>query len=69
MREVMISWYWPAASGHPGKTVHHRAVRKAVSDDGRYWLVKRRGIFRRWQWLPAKGLYLRLREVSAVNDV
>lgn len=52
MSEVVLIEFAPSVPGHGGWTRMYRARRKAMSADGRYWLVRRRGIFRRWRWLP-----------------
>lgn len=55
---------WPDIPGHPGRTVTWDGKRKAISSDGRYWLVRRNGIFHRWQWLPHKGMYVNIYRVA-----
>lgn len=63
---VVIFEEWPTISGHAGQVRAYSAWRKAVTADGRYWLVRKRGMFRRWKWLPRRGLYLRLRLAEGV---
>jgi hypothetical protein len=48
----------------PDGTITWDGRRKAVSHDGQYWLVRRNGLFRRWQWLPHHGQYVDLYPVA-----
>jgi hypothetical protein len=55
---------YPDIPGHVGQTVVWDGRRKATSTDGRYWLVRRNGLFRRWQWLPHRGQFISLYPVA-----
>nr|WP_278101148.1 hypothetical protein [Microbacterium proteolyticum] len=61
---VMIKETRPDIPGHAGRTETHSAKRRASIGDGRYWLVRRRGLFRRWQWLPVRGAFVSLFELE-----
>lgn len=55
---VLIIARWPESGGHVGETNLYSGYFRARSKDDRFWLVKRKGIFRRWQWLPRQGTYI-----------
>lgn len=62
--DVLIIEKWPDAPGWPGRTVLTSATRKARSDDDRFWLVRPKGIFKRWTWLPRAGMFVSIREIQ-----
>lgn len=59
---IICRFRWPDIPGHPGGQKLWHARRRAISNDGRYWEVKR-GIFGRWRWLPVLGMFTSLHEV------
>lgn len=63
MDDVLIIEKWPDVPGWPGRTVTTSAKRKARTADDRYWLVRPKGLFKRWTWLPRLGAYVTLSEV------
>lgn len=62
--EVLAVERWPDIPGHAGEAKTWRGIRRAVSEDGRWWLVRRRGIFRRWTWRPVRGMFVSLYETE-----
>lgn len=62
--EVLIVARLPEVVGHVGETTLTSGRRRAVSEDNRWWLVKPRGLFRRWQWLPRRGTYISIYTVK-----
>ena len=61
---VIIIHRWPSVPGHCGRTEVVVGYRYAVSVDGRWWCVRRRGLFRRLEWLPVCGTFTELQEVN-----
>lgn len=62
--DIMAVEDWPSIPGHSGGVKTWSGKRKEVSDDGRYWLVKKNGLFKRWEWRPVNGMFVKLKEVA-----
>jgi hypothetical protein len=60
---IMAVEDWPDIPGHAGQTVTWSGWRQAISADGSHWLVKKKGLFRRWHWRPVNGMFVKLKEV------
>lgn len=63
--DVLIIEKWPDIPGHAGRTITKTAKRKARSIDDRFWLVRPKGLFKRWQWLPRAGMFVSITETTA----
>ena len=61
---VLIIERWPDLPGWPGRTTARAGCRKAVSEDGEWWLVRERGMFNRWRWRPRHGMYVTIQLVA-----
>lgn len=61
---VLIVEKWPDIPGHPGCTITKTATRKARTNDDHYWLVRPKGLFKRWTWLPRAGAFVSIRETT-----
>lgn len=57
---IMAVENWPDIPGHAGETKTWTGKRKLVNSNGDYWLVKKDGLFQRYQWRPVKGLFVKL---------
>ncbi len=60
--KIMAVENWPAVPGHVRQTITWSGIRRAVSKDGLYWLVKKDKPFSRWHWRPVNGMYVKLKE-------
>jgi hypothetical protein len=61
-QQILAVEEWPDVPGHPGSTKIWNGKRKAVSDDGKHWLVKKDGWFHKWEWRPVNGMFVKLKE-------
>lgn len=59
---------WPDIPGHAGSTKIWSGKRKAISEDGRHWLVKKDGWFKKWEWRPVNGMFVHLKEAHLEFD-
>lgn len=57
---------WPSVPGHAGSTDIWSGWRKSIakSKTSEYWLVKKKGLFQKWEWRPRHGMFVRLMEVG-----
>ena len=62
--EIMAVEEWPSVPGHAGSTITWSGKRKAVSADGKHWLVKKDGWLKKWRWRPVHGMFVTLKEVK-----
>ncbi len=58
---VVVVYRWPDVPGHAGSSKVWSGYRRATSEDGRYWEVRK--MFGRWRWLPARGMFVTIFEV------
>lgn len=61
---IMGIEHWPSVPGHSEENITWSGVRKATSEDGSHWLVKKNGWFKKWEWRPVKGMFVKLKEVK-----
>jgi hypothetical protein len=61
---ILIIERWPDIPYHPGERRTHSGYKRAESADGRWWLVRERGLFKRWRWRPVNGQFVTLQTVK-----
>lgn len=64
---ILITTRWPSIPGHGGGTETVSGYKRAESADGKWWLVREKGLFRRWHWLPVTGQVVTLQTVTEVT--
>jgi hypothetical protein len=61
--DILIVCKWPTLPSGGRETELTSGYRRAKSEDGNWWLVREKGLFKRWHWLPVNGQFVSLQEV------
>lgn len=64
---VLIVSRWPPIPGHGGGTEAVSGYRRAVSADGKWWMVREKGaigFLKGFRWLPVNGVHVTMQEIK-----
>jgi hypothetical protein len=64
MTPILIIERWPTIPVGGGETHTSSGYKKAESEDGKWWLVREAGWFKRWRWRPVNGQFVTMQHAK-----